>query len=121
MTHTLKFDPWSDENQASLVTFVLLYQAFLGTADNPNRSRSLEETRQAIHILDAFAAISDVRNAGTPNETRLLKLEGGALKVSESELQLLKRSVETYASQVPFALAKAAMDLKEFVDSATSD
>lgn len=121
MTTTLTFDPWSEEDQTSLIRFVLLYQAFLGTADNPNRSRNLEETRQAIKILDAFSAISDVVNAGQPNETRMLKREGGSAEVDEAGHLLLKRAVEAWVGTVPFAMAKTAMDVKDFVDGATSN
>lgn len=120
MTHTLKFDAWTDDNQSSLVKFVLLYQAFLGTADNPNRARSLEETRHAIKILDGFSEISDVVNAGTMNESRVLKRDGGEIKVNDAELSLLKRSVETWVGTVPFAMARSAMELKDFVDGAAS-
>lgn len=119
--HTLKFDPWTQDNQASLVRFVLLYQAFLGTADNPNRSRNIEETRQAIKILDAFSQISDLVNGGQPNETRLLKADGGELQIEEAGLGLLKKSVESWVGTVPFAMAKTAMDVKDFVDGASSN
>lgn len=116
----MKFAPWTDENQDSLVKFVLLYQAFLGTADNPNRSRNLEETRTALGILDAMSAISDVINPGTPKETRILKREGGELKLTDSELKLLQRFVDTYAGQVPFALAKTTLALKDELDAIAS-
>jgi hypothetical protein len=121
MTYTLKFDPWTEQDQDSLVTFVLLYQAFLGTADNPNRSRSLEETRQSIHILDAISEVSNVVNAGSQNEGRILKKEGGEITLDEQELNLLKRCVDTYVGQVPFSIAKSAMKMKDFVDAAPKD
>lgn len=121
MTYTLKFDPWTQEDQTSLVRFVLLYQAFLGTADNPNRSRNIEETRQAILILDAFSSVSDLVNNGQPNETRILKPEGGELKIEEAGIGLLKRSVEAWVGTVPFAMAKTAMDVKTFVEDAPSN
>lgn len=120
MTHTLKFAPWSQEDQKSLLHFVLLYQAFLGTADNPNRARSLEETRQAIKILDAFADISDVVNAGSANEGRILKADGGTLTLDEASLALIRRAVDSFVASVPFSLAKTAIELKDWVDNGTS-
>lgn len=120
MTHTLKFDPWTQEDQKSLLRFVLLYQAFLGTTDNPNRARSLEETRLAIKILDHLAEISTVVNAGMQNEGRMLKAEGGAVELDDAAFQLIKRSVDSFVAAAPFSLAKSAIDLKDFVDSATS-
>jgi hypothetical protein len=121
MNYALKFDPWSPEDQTSLVRFVLLYQAFLGTADSPNRSRSLEETRQAIKVLDGLADISDLMSAGTDSESRRLKQGGGTLIIDEVGLNLLKRSVEAYVGTVPFAMARTAMALKEFVDTAVKE
>lgn len=120
MTYTLKFDPWTPKEQTSLVRFVMLYQAFLGTADNPNRSRNIEETRMAISILDAFSKISNLVNAGQMNETRMLKEEGGELEIDEASMKLLQRSVDAYVAQVPFGAAKSAMDMKDFVDAAVS-
>lgn len=120
MTHTLKFDPWSQQDQTSIVRFVMLYQAFLGTADNPNRSRSLEETRTAIMILDALSKVSDVVNAGQMNESRVLKAEGGEIQIDEAGMKLLQRSVDAYVGQVPFAAAKSALDMKDFVDAAAA-
>jgi hypothetical protein len=121
MSYRLTFDPWSETDQSSLIKFVLLYQAFLGTADNPNRSRSLEETRQAIKILDLFASVSNVVNPGSPNENRLLMAGGGSISLTESEYSLIKRCVETYVAQVPFSIARSAMELQDFVESAVKE
>lgn len=119
MTYTLKFEPWSDTSGDSLVNFVLLYQAFLGTADNPNRARSLEETRMAIKILDKLAKISDVKNANTTSETRMLKPGGGELVLEKPEHDLLKRCVDTYVGSVPFGMARSAIEMKDFLDGAS--
>jgi hypothetical protein len=120
MMHTLKFDPWTQQDQTSLVRFVMLYQAFLGTADNPNRSRNIEETRTSILVIDALAKVSDVVNTGQMNETRILKAEGGEVSLDEAAFKLLQRSVDAYVGQVQFAMAKSAMDMKDFVDAAAA-
>jgi hypothetical protein len=120
MTFVLPFTAWTDDAQTPAVEFALLYQAFLGTADNPNRSRSLEETRSAIKVLDAFASISDHVNVGQPNETRLLNREGGELRLEADAHQLLQRAIDAWVGTVPFAMAKFALDLKQKVDGATS-
>jgi hypothetical protein len=119
MSFALQFGSWTDEAQGPAVQFALLYQAFLGAADNPNRARGLEETRAAISVLDAMAEISDLVNAGHPNETRLLKPEGGILTVDAVGHGLLQRSVDAWVGTVPFALAKVAMDVKMLVDHAS--
>jgi hypothetical protein len=98
----------------------MLYQAFLGTADNPNRSRNIEETRTSILVIDALAKVSDVVNTGQMNETRILKAEGGEVSLDEAAFKLLQRSVDAYVGQVQFAMAKSAMDMKDFVDAAAA-
>lgn len=119
MTHTLQFGPWTEDAQVPAVQFALLYQAFLGSADNPNRARGLEETRAAIRVLDAMAEISELVNAGQPNETRLLKPAGGTLTLDLTGYGLLQRSLDAWVGTVPFAMAKIALDLKNFVDQAS--
>lgn len=120
MTFVLPFAAWTEDAQTPAVEFALLYQAFLGTADNPNRARNLEETRAALKVIDAFASISELVNVGQPNETRLLKQDGGDLRLEADGHQLLQRAVDAWVGLVPFAMAKLALDLKHKVDSATS-
>lgn len=117
MPKTLTFAPWTEDAPDSLVEFVLFYNAFMGTSDNPNRSRTLEETRQALHLLDSFDRISDLMNPGAPNEQRRLKPKGGDLVMDDAAHALLQRCVDTYAATAPFAMAKIAMRLKDKIDS----
>lgn len=117
---TLTFKPWTETENESLAMFTVVYRAFLGMADNPNRAQGIQETRNAIKILDQFAAIADVVNAGTENEGLRLKKDGGTITLDDAQFTLLKRGVETWAGQVPFGLAKMAVEAVDFVDSATS-
>lgn len=115
---TITFAPWTDDAQESLVLFVMLYTAFMGTADNPNRARSLEETRTALKVLEAIDAISETTNSGQPSEFRRLKDEGGVLVLDPTMWALLQRCVDAWVGSVPFAAAKQAMALKTLVDEA---
>lgn len=114
----LLFAPWTATNLESNSLFAMIYGAFIGGVDNPNRARSIEETRHAIKVLEAFEAISDVKNEGTDQEARSLKEQGGSVILPQAAHALLSRCVTDWASTAPFAAAKLVMKVKDFVDSA---
>lgn len=120
MKHLLVFKPWSVEDQKPSSDFMNLYWAFVGNADNPNRAKSIEETRAAIRILDAFDAISSRQPIPDKpgQEVRILNTEGGSMNLNGDEYRLLQRCVEEFVGQAPLAMARGAMDLKGFVDNA---
>ena len=121
MPHTLVFESWTDANSKPASRFSTLYSSFIGYSDSPNRAKSIEETRIAIEVLEAFDAITEesttVEN-GVEKAARKLKKDGGSLVLSPSAYRILRTSVDATVAASPFALARAMMEVKVFVDSA---
>lgn len=98
--------------------FTNMYLMFLGSQDNPNRAQSLEETRLAIKVLDAFDAVSEIQSISNGAGIRILNPNGGDLRLSSEEKSLLMRSIDNYLSTVPFALARLGIKVKDKVEGA---
>lgn len=117
MARKLVFAPWEKGTEDSSILFTNLYHGFIGRTDNPNRARTIEETRTAIKVLDGLDGISVVEDMGQYS-TRLLKNEGGSVELTDDGFKLLQTAIDAFVGSLPFAMARAGITLKTFVDDA---
>jgi len=116
--YKIVFGAYTPEKPAESHLFNVVYSAFLGVVNNPNRAANIEETRAAVLVLDAIDQITDLSGENTPQESRALKPLGGALILGDRALALLKRTTDAYVTTAQLAIARIAIQAKDRVDGA---
>lgn len=117
MARKLTFAPWTKDKDDSSVMFTNLYHGFIGRTDSPNRAHTIEETRNAIKVLDALDSVSTITEMGQYS-TRVLQGDGGSIELTEDGHKLLQTAIDAFVGSLPFAMARAGIALKTFVDDA---
>lgn len=115
MHKVISFNSEIDKHAAQ--DFLMLYSIFVGASNNPNKASSIEETRNAIQVLDAFDAVSHIFEEND-QEFRRLKDEGGDMELTDGPYRLLSKFVDQWVTTAPVAVARQAMRIKDRVDMA---